>query len=279
MKTLKYAALTLALAMNLSPLAARDGKHEYSLNFTGGMTVPLSAPRGGMDGDDFNVKFGASYAHNFTGRIAVVTGLEYANYSGSISYSLLRDSYTEIDHRVNPSSQARYEYSISKYREQPTISLLSVPVMFRYTTELNDYSKLYFAGGCKIAFPVSTRTKISGKLASWAHFDHENVDYSDLPEHNMYNGFEIGARTSGIDVKPAALLSLESGLRFSIGRVFVYTALNLDCSLNDLKRTNGKHSVSFGSSGMKNESLLNTSFTGKLKIYSLGLKIGLGILR
>ena len=277
MKTLKYAALTLALAMNLSPLVARDGKHEYSLHVTGGMTVPLSGPQGGMDGDDFNVKAGAGYAHNFTRRIAVVTGLEYANYSGGISYSLLRDSYTAIDHQVDPPSKAHYEYKISKYRERQTISLVSVPVMFRYKTELNGYADLYFAGGCKIAFPVSTRTKISGKLVSWVHFDHENVDYSDLPEHDMYNGFEIGTTANG-DVKPAALLSLESGLRFSIGRVLIYTALNFDCSLNDLKRTDGKHSVNFGPSGMLSESLLNTSFTNKLKIYSFGLKLGLGIM-
>ena len=279
MKTLKYAALTLALAVNLSPLAARDGKHEYSLHVTGGMTVPLSGPQGGIDGDDFNIKAGGSYAHNFTRRIAVVAGLEYAKYSGSIAYSLLSDSYTDIDRRVSPPSQVRYEYTIAKYREHQTISLVSVPVMFRYSTELNDYTDLYFAGGCKIAFPVSTQTKISGKLVSMAHFAYENVDYFDLPEHDMYNGFEIGSKASGIDIKPAALISLESGLRFSLGRVLVYAALNFDCSLNDLKRTDGKHSVNFGTSGLLSESLLNTSFTNKLRIYSLGLKIGLGMLR
>ena len=282
MKTLKYAVLTFALTVNAVPIVARNrggGKHEASIHVTGGMTVPISGPStGGIDGDDFGLKAGVNYAFNLSRRIALTTGVEFANYSGRISYGIFRDTYSERDNLVPPPSRVTYTYRIDNYRELQSLSLLSVPLMVRLKTRLDDNTELYFAGGCKVAFPVSASARISGKLVSSAYFEHEDVDYSGLPQHDLYDNLALGTRTTDIETKPAAILSLESGLRFSLGRALFYVGLNFDCSLNNLKQTSDKHPLNFSDSGVSSESLLNTSFTDRLKITGFGLKFGFGFL-
>jgi hypothetical protein len=281
MKTLNYAALILALTVNLSPLAARNGdggKHEALAHVTGGMTVPISGSRnGGIEGDGFGVKAGASYAYNLNEHWALMTGLEFANYSGRITYKTLADSYSEKDYVVTPPSNVTYSYSIGNYRETHTFSLLSLPLMVRRKTELNASTSLYYAGGCKVAFPLSAQAGISGKLISSANFDHENVVYSNLPGHDFFDGENFGSHSKKIETKPAAILSLESGLRFSVGRILLYAALNFDISLNNLKATSEKHPLNFAETGLYCESLLNTQFTNRLRLTSMGLKLGFGL--
>ena len=241
------------------------------------MTVPISGAKGGMDGDDFGTKLGAGYAYNFSSRLALMTGLEYSNYSGRITYSVLRDKYSAPDYTMTPPSRVTYSYYVSGYREQQSLSLMSLPVMLRLTTELDGMTDLYFAAGCKIAIPVSAKARISGNLVSSAFFEHEDVDYSNLPEHDLYNGYPLIDRRSDIKTKPAALFSMESGLRFHVGRVSFFAALNLDCSLNSLKATSDNHPMNFTDAGLSCESLLNSSFTEKLNITSFGLKLGIGM--
>ena len=283
MKSLNYAALALSFALtgNVSPLAARNGdggKHEALVHVGGGMTVPVTGPRdGGMTGDDFGTNIGAGYAYNLTSRFALMSGVEYSNYSGRISYATLTDGYTGRDYEVTPPRRLTYDYRIDNYRETQTFSLVSVPLMLRYGTELDDNTSLYFAGGCKLGFPVTARAKISGKLVSSANFDHENVIYSNLPGHDFFDGENFGAQANKIETKTAAILSLESGLRFSLGRVLFYAALNFDYSLNSIKRASDKHPLNFVETGLLCESLLNTSFTDQLRITGFGLKVGVGL--
>ncbi|MDR2466895.1 MAG: outer membrane beta-barrel protein [Prevotellaceae bacterium] len=266
--------------MSLSPLAARKGEgrtHEALAHFTGGMTVPLSSPRyGGMEGDDFGMKAGGTYVYNFDDRWAVMTGLEFANYSGRITYKKLTDSYSTTDDRVTPSNAVTYSYSISNYRETQTLSLLSLPLMLRMKTDLDTRTSLYFAAGGKVALPMLAQAKMSGKLTSSANFDHENVVYSNLPGHDFFDGETFGAQGKKIETKTAVILSLESGLRFAIGRIMLYAALNFDCSLNNIKGASEKHPLNFAETGLYCESLLNTTFTERLKINSFGLKLGFG---
>ena len=257
----------------------RAEKHEYSLYATRGMSFLMYDLYGsGVSNDSYSTMFGAGYTFNFNHFLALSTGVEYSNWKGEASYKTLNDHYFVTDHRIDPSTRIKYEYRVDKYHEKQNLDLFSIPVMLRLKTALDRTTCLYFAGGFKLGIPISAKADISGKLiSSSGHYEYEDIVYVNLPKHNFFVGRDIQSHTSDIEMHIAAMLSLETGMRFAIGRALIYTGLYFDRSLNDLKKSNDKYPLQFSEASVGSESLLNSPHANKLKIMSVGLKIGIGI--
>ena len=257
----------------------RAEKHEYSLYATRGMSFLMyDLYSSGISNDSYSTMVGAGYTFNFNSFLALSTGVEYSNWKGEASYKSLNDHYFVTDHRIDPSTRIKYEYRVDNYHEKQTLDLLSIPVMLRLKTALDRNTSLYFAGGFKVGIPISTKADISGKLVSSSgHYEYEDIQYINLPKHNFFVGRDIQSHTSKIETHIAAMLSLETGMRFSIKRALIYTGLYFDWSLNDLKKSNDKYPLQFNESSVGSESLLNSPHANKLKIMSGGIKIGIGL--
>ena len=266
-------------AQEVQVVMKRTEKHEYALYATRGMSFLMYDLYGsGISNDSYSTMLGAGYSFNFNSYLALTTGVEYSNWKGEASYKTLNDHYYITDHRIDPSTRIKYEYSVDNYQEKQSLALLSIPVMLRVKTELDRSTSVYFAGGVKLGLPVSAKADISGKLtASSGHYEYENIVYVNLPQHNFFAGRDIETHTSKIETHMAALLSLETGMRFAIKHALIYTGLYFDYSLNDLKKSNDKYPLQFSEASVGSESLLNSPHANKLKIMSVGIKVGIGL--
>ena len=262
----------------------REKKHEYSAFGSLGMSFLLyDLYGGGETGDGNSTTLGLGYAYNFdTGgenQWAALTGLEYARYGGSATYSSLNERYTAYDNSGFPPSNMTFEYTIKNYQEEQSVTMLSIPLMARLTTSLSLYqnSFVYFAGGMKIGIPITANATAKGTLKSSGYYDYEDVTYIELPNHGFFSGEKV-THSSKIDAGIAAILTFESGMRFTVAkRSLLYAGLHFDLVLNDLKKKNELHPLNFSNGVISSESLLNSVLADKLKAVCIGIKVGIGI--
>jgi hypothetical protein len=282
--------LTLATASNAQHLIhdintmIREKKHEYSAFGSLGMSFLLYNLYGdGETGDGNSTSLGFGYAYNFdTGgdnQWAALTGVEYARYGGSARYSSLHERYTAYDNSGTPPGEMLFDYTIKNFQEEQSVSMLSIPLMVRLTTSLSLYknSFVYFAGGMKVGVPLTAKATAKGTLLSSGYYEYEDVLYTDLPNHGFFSNQRV-THSNKITAGVAAILTFESGMRFTVGnRALLYAGLQFDLTLNDLKKVNNQHPLNFTNGVISYESLLNSVLADKMKAVCVAIKLGIGI--
>jgi hypothetical protein len=230
---------------------------------------------------NYNLKVipGVSYAYNFNNHIAIVTGLSVTNYTKNLTLGKYSADYTAYDNRGDKFTM---HYSLtSEYREQQTIVLFAVPLMFRYSIPLSrDGTKYFISSGIQAGFPLISNTTITpGSIFTSGSYEYEARVYTDLLEYGFVDGYS-GERTTGrlnLDIIP--IFSIETGLRLPVGYTTALTmGLYLDHSLSSLQGSNDKQIVEYQSlvpSRFVYNSVLNTAAISKITLFNIGLKIGL----
>jgi hypothetical protein len=254
----------------------QSDKHEYSVYLTGSLSNLLyKLDSDGKKHSSPGFGTGAAYTFNFNPRWGISGGLEISSFGRKISFPRLSEKYNTYDSNSTPASNLEYSYSIINYEEKQKLVLLSIPVKAQFKIPVSTGLGFYAAGGFKVGIPVSSKVTMSGyNLNSYAHYEYENVTYSKLPQHGFFNNNTYGTHDSKIEIGVALILSLESGLRFDLGRIGLCTGIYFDYGLNNTGKSNDKHPVTFNVPVIY-ESVVNSTLSDKLKTMSVGLKAGI----
>jgi hypothetical protein len=243
----------------------------------GAANLVYSLAGNGTRSGGFGVTFGAGYLYNFSESLGVTAGLEIAPYSAKAEYIATGEIYETLD---DIGSDVRFTYSSRAYSEKQSLVLLSIPIMAQYKVPVSS-GKMhwYAAGGFKIGFPAGNSAKINQTITTAGYYTYENQEYHDLANHGYYNNFDVRDSESKPALSVAMLLSLETGLRFSLyNKLALYAGAWLDYGMNNLKSESGKHLVQYNRT-MTYESVLNTAYTNKINLISMGVKVKIGIVK
>jgi hypothetical protein len=257
-------------------------KHEFSFYGTGGMYNLIYKVQGTSSSSDLGGGAGVGYTYNLDEKIGITTGLEFALYGGEVERGSLEGYYTAA---FSNSENFRFNYAISGYAEQQRTTMITVPVLLQYKTPLSKSSWFVVAGGAKIGLPVSCKTSAQyGTLTTSGEFDYEHVIYDeDMADYGFVTGLKGVENSKRVTLKLAGILTLESGLRFSLSQsAFLYTGLFLDYGMNSIQKTRAKNVTEYQASNpskFKHNSALESTNVEKLNFISLGLKIRLSFAR
>jgi hypothetical protein len=267
-----------------SKLPEPDVRHEIALYGGGGMSpLNYSLDKSGSKTDGaggISGHAGLAYTWNLNDYFGVVTGLELASYGAKSSYDVI-----EGGKRFEGDKSHDFYYGIYDFIEEQSITLISIPVMFQYSTPLPGTMKFYVSGGVKMGLPVSaTAIQFSNRITTEDFNDEDHVTYDEVPQMSLYTDHpdnKSGNISVDIDTKVVSIVaSLETGVRFILTeKIMLYTSAYLDYGLNNIRSTKNKDIITYlynesgATSTLKYSSILNTPHVDKMKIFGAGLRV------
>jgi hypothetical protein len=270
--------------LQLQTRAIRYSKHEFSVYAAFGIST-INYKLAGDDSFDYGcnnsknaIDYGINYAYNFNSRIAILTGLNYASYSGRLSLNGYSADYTAYDNRGDKFTM---HYSLDgEYHENQSIALLNVPLMARYSFPIGKGGTKYFAsGGLKLGIPIIYKTTITpGAVSTSGRYEYEAREYTDLLEYGFVDGRRGDGTTRRIHLGVIPMLSFDIGLRFPLGYITTFVmSVYIDHSFGNIQGYNDKQIVEYQSlfpSHFVYNSVLNTAMVDKITLFNAGFKIG-----
>jgi hypothetical protein len=278
-----YTTLLLCLlgANTVEAQAPRTGRFshiesEYAVYATvGAANLQHSPAKGGETKGSVGFGAGLAYICNVSSTFGISLGLELSSFRGETSYKSLQETYEAID---DQGTRMEYSYSIDNYHEKQNMMLLSVPVMMRVIIPTGNRAGVYLAGGMKFGFPAISKSKISGEnITATGYYSHENLTYSNLPEHGFFSGHSISDEQSNIrGFTTMTTFSVEAGMRFALEKKALYAGVYFDYCPNSPNFAKNAHPLNYNRD-ISYESVLNTSLSSKLNLMSIGLKVQFSI--
>jgi hypothetical protein len=265
--------------------AQEKRQHELSIYGIGGYSpiVYTLDANGGRSGG-MGAGAGLGYTFNISSSFGIVTGVEMSTYSSEASFSSVSDNYPREEKELDL-DEYRVSYSQNDYNETQNVTMFSVPVMAQYSLPLGSgLTEFFVSGGFKLGFPMNAKADIQpvGTATTKVYFAYEKVEYGgpEVEQHGFVTNKQIPGDNRKIDLGFSASLALETGLRFSLtDNIGLYTGVYFDYGLNNIQKVNDKHLLEYyfaDKSTFKHYSVLNTSFTDKVNLMSIGLKIRIG---
>jgi hypothetical protein len=286
---MKHIILTVSCIFIITTATAQKGqmqdassKHELSVYSMGGYSpMSYTLVNNGSTSSAIGGGAGVGYTFNISPSLGIVTGVEMATYSTEAKFDNVSDKYD------GGTGNNRFElsYYLKNYKETQNVKLFSVPVMAQYNIPLgNSTVRFYASGGFKLGFPVSATADITpGTATTESYFLYEKVAYKELSQHGLVKDKALPEVGKDIDLGFSVALALEAGVRFLLTeKIDLYTGLYFDNSLNNVQKTNDRHLLEYEYSPKVNESrlnfnsVLNTGFTDKVNLMSIGLKLRIG---
>jgi hypothetical protein len=254
-------------------------RHEFSVSGAAGLSViNYSLAKNGARSDGpsgMAGTLGIGYTWNINENFGLVTGLEVSTFGGKASYDAVsgEKEYGTGDDRF------RFSYSMTKYVEEQTATMLSIPAMVQYSAPLSDPVTFYLAAGFKFGLPVKAQATIfPGTLNTTGYYYFENRTYfDDLPQYGFASSTPATV-TSDVAMKISAAMSIESGVRFSLtNSIRAYTGAYIDYSLNNIRsKAEDEILVSYNEpnpSVFTYKSVLNTTLADKVRLFAVGVKL------
>jgi hypothetical protein len=230
----------------------------------------------GTSSNMYTIGFAGNLTFNVNQNIGIVSGLEIASYSGKASGNF-EDSYLAVD---AAGYDFTFKYILKDYSEQQKLTLLSVPLMVKFSTNsFSDVHVKYFAAcGFKIGIPVSGGATVRPEsLTTTAHFHEENIVYRDFPEQGLVSNFHAPKQQSKIDFRMGVALALETGLTFmSNENINAGASVYCDIGLNSLLKSDNRHMVEYqrlNPGQLRFNSIMKTGKVNSVELFSLGLKL------
>lgn len=295
MNNIKKYIATAALALVFTGAIAQDNKHELSISMGGGNAGfnPKMINQGVLDikKDNGNgINFGIGYAYNFSESFALVSGLNIDMYKSEFSLNQFGGNYMSID---SENDSFLLQYSANGYKEELKATYLSIPLMARYTYNINDSWGLFVSGGAKVGFMMNSKYNNSlesvtaqGAYVQWGNgTDIPTIDDIELEGFGTTNGLKSNG---DLDLKTKFSAAAELGARYKINSKYsIYLGGYVDYTLNNIRGSEAKDLVQYN--GMNNEKihinslaesvykdeyqLVSGKTISKLKPLSLGIKI------
>jgi hypothetical protein len=222
--------------------------------------------------------FGLAYTWNINDYFGIVTGLELASYGAKSSYDLIKGEET-FD--TPPIPRHIFSYTMSNYVEEQSITFVSIPVMFQYSTPLQETMKFYVSAGVKIGLPVRAEATQFPDVIETKDYNEggDKVTYYGPRGKGLFKDSNSGTIPCDIDHKNLSIAaSLETGVRFLLTeKILLYTSAYLDCGLNNIRSVKDKDIITYQEitpSILKYASILNTPYVdSKVKIFGAGLRV------
>jgi hypothetical protein len=259
-------------------------KHELSVYGMGGYSpLSYSLTSNGVNSGGTGGGAGLGYTLNISPSLGIVTGVEIAVYSSEASF----DNLQGTDSEGTGMGAFDFSYSLKNYKEKQSVTLFSIPVMAQYGLPLGSGStKFYASGGLKLGFPVNAKADLTSGVATTSIYgkyedvEYENIEYVNMTQHGIVTNESLPNASKDIDLGFSIALALEAGARFSLtDKIGLYTGVYFDYGLNSIQKVNDKHLLEYDKDNettFKRHSVLNTGFTEKVNLMSIGLKIRIG---
>ena len=249
-----------------------DSSNEYALYGMAGMSSLIYKMDKGTANIGLGYGAGLEYTFNFGSTFGISAGLEYLNFAGSFVRAIMNETYDAID---DNGTHFQYKYSMEKYEEKQTLSIVSLPVILRIKFPVGRNTHIFLGGGVKFGLPVGSTVSIAARnIHSSGYYAYEDIQYiDDLPQHGFYNGLNVQNEKSGIKgFTTMTILSFEAGLRLGSRQNALYLGAYIDYLPTDGGRLRNKHPMNYDGA-LTYESILNSAMTSELKMMNIGLKL------
>jgi hypothetical protein len=241
--------------------------------FGAGLNYTLSD---GTSSDIYTIGLATHVTYNLTRNIGLVSGLEIAGYRGK-AFGNFSDSY---DTKAIDATDLTFTYSLKDYSEQQKLTLLSIPLMVKFTTNpFSDIYARYFCGfGFKIGLPIVREAAIKpGTLTTTGYFYKEGILYGDFPEQGFVTNYRVPEQQSKIGFKPLVALALETGFIFTSNeQVSAGASIYCDFGLNSLLKSDNKNMVEYRRltpGQLHFNSIMTTNKVNRVEMFGIGLKL------
>jgi hypothetical protein len=263
-----YQKVQLSLAAYWRNVLGTDlGKRTAGLNYN---------LKDGETSDVSTIGFATNIIFNINASIGIVSGLELVSYGSRVTGNY-KGSYSYLD---EGGYGWDFNYSLDDYVEQQRLTLVSIPVMAKYSMSLfSDVSIKYFvAAGLKVGIPLAKRATIRpGSITTTGHFSYDDELYRDFQEQGLVNNLTGISRKTKMNFNIGLIAALETGFIFMSNEdISAGASIFCDIGLNNLLKKDNKHLVEHQ---MQNpeylllNSIMKTEHVSSVEIFSIGLKL------
>jgi hypothetical protein len=230
----------------------------------------------GKSSDIYTAGFAANVTFNVNATIGIVSGLEIAFLGGKVSGNFT-GSYPASD---AAGDDFTFSYALKNYNEQQKLTLLSIPLMMKYSTRpFSDISTKYFAAlGFKVGIPLSNWSKIMPDYVTTTGFFQRELElYSDFPEQGFVNDIRGITSQSKTMFNLGIALALETGVVFlSNKNTSAGVSIYCDLGLNNMLKRDNRYLVEYQKMNpeqLRFNSIMTTENASSVNILSIGLKL------
>ncbi|WP_308993793.1 OmpA family protein [Mariniflexile litorale] len=254
---------------------------EFTLKMNGGLSGILYDDLNGEGKIGFGGGLGVGYTYFLNNHWGVVTGVD-VSYNQN-QYKLNANEVISTSNIDDLGSAFFYNVKTTGYKEDQSFLSVAIPLMLQYRTVISNNTGFYIGFGGKFLIPAHQKISASSAtIATSAYYPDLNLEIDDLPNHGfgLLNNWDD---ESSVSLKPSVLLSMESGLSFSLKKGSkLYTGVYADYGLTDLQDHNStKNLVTYSPNGLDNiaaNGILAANNTVKHSKYlSAGIQIKWGI--
>ena len=276
--TMKRIILTI-IFLSLWGLAGL-AQHEFSVYSGGGLSALNYGVTVGKQKNGFGGQFGLGYHYFFAPQWGALTGIEFSMYNARFNSdnmstrSIARDTDENVDFE--------FRSALSGYKEKQGATLLQIPFMGQYQT--TGERRFYAAAGFKLGIPLGGKysSTIANIKNSGYYAEPEDYEY-DTQEFRGFGSFANRTGKGDMSLKAAFFLSLETGMKLTLSeKLSLYAGAYFDYGLNNIRKTetlplveyNNHHPPSFTTN-----SVLSTTFTNKINMMAVGIKVRLALVK
>ncbi|GHT48944.1 hypothetical protein AGMMS49982_01260 [Bacteroidia bacterium] len=231
-------------------------RHEFSINAGAGHSSLLSSLHEGNNVFAVGFDFGVGYTFFFSESWAASIGAGATFLNGKYALPEFKEGKFEEgntpmygdDGSGDEYSQFEYRYIARDYTEKQQVTMLTVPLMVHFETEVTNRRKFYMALGGKVGLPFSPLNYQSDidELEAMGKFKFSDswmgaTQPDGTPGGPTHKGFGTFAHltTEGSILKerltPAYFASAEVGVKWALkGRIALYTGAYIDYGLNNI---------------------------------------------
>jgi hypothetical protein len=242
---------------------------QLSVYGTAGMSGLKYKIAGGNADPGFGLGGGIGYSLALNPSWKAGAAVEMAKYGSKASFGTLSDAYSH----GTGEAKSLFSYSLKDYEEKQSLTMLSIPIMLHYRT--GNSIKFDLSGGIKLGLPVNAKASINpGIISASGEYEYEGQTYTDLPQHGFPEGIKLPETKCDIDLNCSAAAALEAGVLLKK----IYAGAYLEYGLTNMQKTKDRHAIEYpesGSSTLVHNSILNTGLVDKIRLFSLGVKIGI----
>lgn len=246
---------------------AQDRSAYFNANLGGGVhSLKYDLQNGNVKGG-IGGTFNLGYSYFFNPSWGLTSGLGFysAQAKGTLNYV---SEMTAVDQDGDGYVFRTY---FNDWEEKQKSVLLNIPLGIQHQRWFNGKNGVLASAGLMVSIPISSSYKVtSGSLITAGYYEQWNVELRDLPQHGFST---ITSRPSGsITLKPAYSAFADLGWIHKITEQYdLYVGGYFSYGFNNLISAD-KDNV-YQSDGIYS-SMLASSSTEKVKLFTVGLKVG-----
>lgn len=251
--------------------------HNIDIAAGGGLHSVQFDPKNGGDQDPlFGGTLNLHYRYAPFERVSFGTGIDFTTYRAVSEYDYLDRTQNRIDPENGYNST--YHVTFNDWSEVQNSINLEIPLGVYYRLPLNQTWGLVAGGGVKLELPISKKyrtrnNKTDGYIDRTAYFEETNVDYSDMPQHDLYksDSYKGSAKMKGaglgVYVDLCATRPIKDNKSIYFGAYFSHSVLNNNNASSDL----------YDASKDKYSGVVSSDLVKKSQLMAVGLKVGLSL--